>query len=253
MKATLLLQWQYLIYLLPLGVSALLLLLSTLRLGHRGGHGVRAHGGAVGHHGAAHAGAHALGKITHAGAHGVKIGGHTVKAQVGRVHVTRHGANKENVTLSTNLLLHITGADRAPWSMIAEAFCLVWGVCGYWANQYTVSALAEPTWKQMLPSLGIALGGGIIGARIGAEIIARVMPPDESQDVSQEGLYGLTGEVAFPVSETGGRIRIYDPHGSLHDETCRIAAGHAPIPKGRSAIVMDRDAQGNLIVEEISG
>ena len=79
-----------------------------------------------------------------------------------------------------------------------------------------------------------------------------MIPPEESLDVSREELYGLTGEVAFPVSETAGRIRIYDPHGSLHDETCRIATGHTPIAKGRFAMVLDRDTQGNLIVEEVS-
>ncbi len=170
---------------------------------------------------------------------------------MGKVEVSRYGANKENITISTNLLLHITGADRAPAMMLIEAFCVAWGVCGYWANELTVHA-TSPTLRQMLPSLVIALACGIIGARIAAEVIARVMPQDESQDVSRDGLFGMTGKVVFPVSATSGRIHIYDEHGTLHDEMCRLASEHEAIVKGRTAMVVDVDTQGRLLVEEVA-
>ncbi len=181
---------------------------------------------------------------------GGRAGGATVRARVGRVEVTRHGPNRENMTLSTHFVLQITGADRAPLAMILELFALVWGVCGYWANEVTLHT-AHPTLHEMLPSLGIAMGGGIIGARIGAEIIARIMPQDESQDVSRESLFGLTGKIAFPATETAGRIQIYDEHGTLHDEMCRAAPGHETIARGRTALVVDMDAAGRLLVEEV--
>jgi hypothetical protein len=253
MDAAKLLQWQYLIYLLPGGISALLLLLSSLRLGHRGGHGGHSgHGAHSGGHAAAH-GSQTGG--SHGGAHirTAHAGGPKVQARLGKVEVSRHGPNRENVTVSTNLLVYIMGADRAPVAMLLEAFCLVWGLCGYWANEFTVHA-AHPTLAQMLPSAGIALGGGVIGARVAAEILARVMPQDESQDVSRDGLFGLTGEIVFPVSATSGRIHIYDEHGTLHDEMCRLAYGEPvveAIVKGRTALVVDIDPQGHLLVEEI--
>lgn len=127
---------------------------------------------------------------------------------------------------------------------------MVWGLCGYWANQIVVQS-ANPTPAQMLPSLGIALGGGLIGARVAAEVISRMMPPDESQDVSHGGLFGMTGEVAFPVSETGGRILVYDEHGTLHDETCRVTPGTPAIGRGRRVMVVDMDNEGKLLVEEV--
>ena len=259
-----LLQWQYLIYLLPGGVSALLLLLSSLRLGHKGGHG--SHGGQGGAHvttHVAHSGGHAAAHTAHGGGSHSSSGGahlrtaHTggpkVQARLGKVEVSRHGPNRENVTVSTNVLVHILGADRAPVAMLLEAFCLVWGLCGYWATEFTVHA-AHPTFAQVLPSVGIALGGGVIGARIAAEVLARVMPQDESQDVSRDGLFGMTGKVVFPVSATGGRIHIYDEHGTLHDEMCRLAHGEPAVEaivKGRTALVIDIDPQGRLLVEEV--
>ena len=161
MDATKLLQWQYLIYFLPGGISALLLL-SSLRLGHHGGHhgssahsghgGSTGHGSQTGH--SAHAGhtstvspptSHAVG--SHAPAS--HPGGPRVQARLGKVEVSRHGPNKENVTVSTNLFLQITGADRAPLVMLLEAFGLVWGLCGYWANEFTIH-VAHPSASQML-------------------------------------------------------------------------------------------------------
>ena len=128
---------------------------------------------------------------------------------------------------------------------------LAWGLCGYWGNRLLLHSNA-PTPGKMLPSLLAALVGGLVGARIAAEIFGRMMPEDESLAVSRDGLYGLTSKVAYPVSETGGRIHIYDTYGTLHDETCRVAAGYPTIERGRRVIVLDRDLDGRLIVEETS-
>ena len=66
MNTAILLQWHYLIFLLPFGAAALLMLLSGLSIGHHGvGHGVHAHGVGASGHGHAAGGAHG-----HAGANG---------------------------------------------------------------------------------------------------------------------------------------------------------------------------------------
>ena len=250
MNAKELLQWHYLIFLLPFGIAAVLLLLSALRFGHKGG----AHG-SHGSHG--HAGGHGGGLHRHgSAAHGPK------SSAAAKSHTGQKSANAQkakniqekpapHVSITNHFVWNFTGLNRAPLMMVAEAFFLTWGLCGYWANHLLLHSAEPPTPGKLLPSLLIALVGGLVGARVGAEIIGRMMPEDESLSVSREGLYGLTGKVAYPVSETGGRIHIYDEHGTLHDETCRVAAGHAPIGKGRRVLILDRDAQGQLIVEEI--
>ena len=134
--------------------------------------------------------------------------------------------------------------------MILEAFCIAWGLCGFWANAFLLRA-PTPSLLQVLPSLGIALVGGTAGSRLAAELLSRVLPQEESCAVSQQELFGLTGAIAFPVSEEAGRIHIYDSFGTLHDEACRVSPGHPPIEKGHRAIVVDMDTQGRLIVEEI--
>lgn len=255
MNAKELLQWHYLIFLLPAGIAAVLLLLSTMRFGHKGG-SHSAHGHAGGHsHGAGHSGG--LHRQTGA-AHGPR-GSAATKAPSGhKAESTQSNAQKSRdaqekaapqVSITTNFIWNLTGLKRAPLTMVVEAFLLAWGLCGYWANHLLLHSVA-PAPEKMLPSLLVALAGGLIGARIAAEVIGRMIPEDESLSVSRNGLFGLTGKVAYPVSETGGRIHIYDEFGTLHDETCRVVAGHPPIVKGRRVLVMDRDSRGQLIVEE---
>jgi len=255
-EATILLQWHYLIFLLPLGMALLLLLLSSLRLGHHSGHGAHAvtHGHAAVHGHAAPHGTHATGAPagpSHAhGAAGAHAQPHGAAARPGgHSHPTANGT-KENLLTPAGLLLGLLGFGRAPAPMVLEAFCIAWGQCGFWANEFLLRT-PTPSLLQMLPSLGIALAGGIVGSRLAAELLSRVLPKEESCAVSQQELFGLTGSVAFPISEEGGRIHIYDSFGTLHDEVCRVSPGHPPIEKGHRAIVVDMDTQGRLIVEEI--
>jgi membrane protein implicated in regulation of membrane protease activity len=262
MDTTTFLQWQYLIFVLPAGIAALLLLLSSLHLGHHTGHGLRMHGHAPVHGGHAVAGGHApaapaahghgIARAPHTGhSHSA---GHTARSEAEHSQSriakdgTRQKTDRPNVSVTTNFVLHLTGADRAPLVMLLEVFCLVWGIGGYLAN-LTLLHTANPS--QILPSLAVALCAGLIGARFGAEILARIMPKEESLDVSRDGLFGLTGNVAFPISATTGRIHIYDRFGTLHDETCRVSQDHPGIAKGRRAMVIDVDQLGTLIVEEV--
>ncbi len=250
MNASELLGWQYLIFLLPMAISALLLLLSSLKLGHRGGHGGHGHAGhAHGGHAssAGHRGHEAIRAPAHSPAHAPpshhsSASGHKTKAA--------EAQERPNVTINNHFVWNLTGSRNAPLPMVLEAFFLVWGLCGYWANRMWIHGEGLPPAK-ILPSVAAALVGGLIGARLAAEVLGRMMPEDESLVVSREGLYGLIGKVAFPVSETSGRIHVYDSFGTLHDEMCRVEAGRPTISRGGRAMVVDRDTGGRLIVEAV--
>jgi len=252
MTATLLLQWHYLVFLLPLGVAILLLVLSTLRLGaHRAG-------GHSGHHAHAVGFRHAAGSgHNHGhGATGHRYAGGSAKAAHGRASHARHSDGKgdgdrgEGVSLM-GLLLTVIGVGRAPLPIVLQMFFLFWGVVGILANQILLPNVTNPMLSQALPSLGAAFWLGLIGARVGAEIFGNVMPQEETSVISREALFGMTGKVVFPVTETAGRVHIYDDNQTLHDEPCHIPVGHSPIAKGRPVLVADRDEKGVLIVEEL--
>jgi membrane protein implicated in regulation of membrane protease activity len=249
LNATMLLQWHYLIFLLPMGIAALLLLLSSLRLGHHGGHGGHhVHGPALRGHTPTHAAPHA-GTGGHS-AHAHASTGHAADPKSAGSSARQGKDTRPNVTVTNHLVLNLTGANRAPLAMILEAFLLIWGVVGLWAHQLMAHA-EQPSPRQILLLVSIALVGGVVGARVAASVIGRFMPQDETLIVSRNELIGLTGTIVFAASQTSGRIHVYDTFGTLHDEMCRVAPGHLTIEKGRTAMVLDMDTKGNLLVEEL--
>lgn len=258
MNASVLLQWHYLIFLLPLGVAAFLLLLSGLRLGGHRGHygGMRRAGGHGTQRGHGHSGA---------GRHSA-TGRHSVAGQAkGAGHKAAHGGAKAAHTktaggktddkndvvtaLPFNFMQTLFGVGRAPLPIVLQLMALFWSVAGIEANKHFLADTLHPTLAQMGTPLAIAFWSALIGSRIGAELFGRFMPFEASAVVSREELYGLTGRVVFPVTETGGRIHLYDDNQTLHDERCRIAAGKFPLEKGETARIIDRASDGTLIVE----
>jgi hypothetical protein len=240
MNAALLLQWHYLIFLLPFGVAILLLLLSTMRVG--------------GHHARAHGGGHSHG---HGG--GPNVGG-GMRAHGHGHHAVRHGharsgarGSRHSETNPLSVLFGALGFTKAPLPVVLSSFFLVWGFSGYWANRVLLPHTTNPTLGRVLPSLAIALLGAIVGGRVAAELIARLLPPEETSVVSRDALFGLKGRVAFPVTDTSGRIHVYDEFGTLHDESCRVAPDQPPIARGQTALIVDRDEKGRLLVEALDG
>ena len=237
-----LLHWSYLIFLTPAAIAGLMLLLSALQshghdVGHvHVGHVHIGHGGASGH---GHSGSDS---------HSASQNHHGDTAQ-------NHSSTEPGVTRGyaspAAILTALSGVGKVPLPMVLETFCMVWGISGCIANQALLPNIPNPNIAQVAPSIWIALACGLVGGRLATEAISLILPKDLSQAVSKDSLYGLTGKVAFKISATGGRALIYDAHGTLHDETCRVAQGQLPIEKERSIIVVDRDSQGNLVVEEI--
>jgi membrane protein implicated in regulation of membrane protease activity len=146
-------------------------------------------------------------------------------------------------------ILGLFGARKAPLPLVLEAGLLGWGVFGFCANMF-FQVGASPSALLAMPAIAVAAVGGFATMHIAGATFARFMPEDESSALSRNSLFGIAGEVVYPVSETGGRIHVYDPYGTMHDESCRVAAGQQTIERGRRAMVVDIDAKGTLIVEE---
>lgn len=246
------LHWYYLIYWLPGAFAVLVLLMSGLG-GHQGGHGHAAHGGLHlhGHHGGVHT-AHA-GEV-HAGHAGGAHGGH---AHAG-AHPAAHGhgshAGHHGSHPSPSIgrqLLGFFGLGRAPITIVASSLLLGWGLCGLGATELLRPILHYPA-LFVLPSLAVASAGGLVSAKLFGELAARLMPQDESYAISREGFLGLTGKVVYPVSETAGRVHIFDRFRTLHVASARVLPGQPPLAKGTEVIVASLDPdRGTLIVEPL--
>jgi len=208
-------QWFYLLYLLPGGTALALLLLSAVGGGmHRGHHGGIRHG-AVNNH-----------------------------------SVVRHGGAKHQASVSKAPGLGAWfGLGRVPGPLVWGSALLGWGVFGFWGTQFWQGVLHLPG-LFVLPALGTALVGAIVTEKGTVEVVARLLPGDESFAVSAVDLCGLTGTVVFPVDALRGRVHVYDVHGSLHDVSARTAPGRESIARGQSVLVADYDAaRDQLIVE----
>ncbi|HLI47336.1 MAG TPA: hypothetical protein VKV18_01415 [Chthonomonas sp.] len=269
-----LLQWQTLVFLLPFSISALLLLLASLRLGHHGGHHAGGHamfghahdvGTAVGHHAAgpgvgSHTISHqetaspiaptGIGHQHHGALMGIKhLHWPHLQAHPSSHHGPGQGRSQETAVLVSPLLLRVTGFGSASPLILFELFCLMWGLLGLWARYYLVP-IENPSLSQMVLPLLVAFLGGLLGMRLGVALLVRLIPKEESLDVSRNHLLGLTGTIAFTATETQGRIQVYDAYGTLHDERCRVARAGEVIPKGRTALITDIAPDGCLLVEE---
>ncbi len=244
-----LLSWQNLVFLLPFGASIFLLLLSSFRLG--GGHR-HAGGGFKGHAGGGH------GRHHHSGG----VGKGHAKTAAGKAHGKpgakhNNGSSKNHVT-PLGFVIALVGANRAPLPLLAQIFCLAWGVGGLAAGRLLPGGEPSGAGESSLRFLFCLLAAfafGFVAARLGAELLARFMPQESTSVVSRDALYGLTGKVIFPVTASAGRVRVYDEWNTLHDESCRRAGANsdddaAPIAKGRTVRIVDRDAKGCLLVEE---
>ncbi len=236
MTGSIYLQWHYLAFIAPMAASATLLILSGMRTGkhrshQRGGHMARSAGSARSVRHASPPAKHAVRTTS-----GAKRNGTTPEA------ANTHGVSE--------FFFAVTGFNRLSPLLLAQMFLLYGGLAGFWANRLLLPNIDTPTLAQWLPCLGIAIGVGTLGARLSGELIARLMPQDASSVTRSDGLIGLTGKVVFPITQTSGRIHVYDTFGTLHDQTCRLAPGQAPIDRGGFAFISDRDPSGHFLVEE---
>jgi hypothetical protein len=288
-------QWYYLIYLLPLGFSFFMIAAAALgsahRSGHAGppGHGLHGHQGSAIAHGSGHAAAHAphspLAHSHHSSlAHGHDAGsaghaarsdhGHSISHVIGgghgapshaahaaaHAHPASHRADDSasgdapSEESGSNRLLSFFGVGRVPIMLLAQGFGLSWGAAGFYATRMLSSGGASP--DSFVPyAAGIAAACGILGVKTIGEVGSRFMPAEETYATGREDLIGSVGVAVFPVSQTMGRIHVYDTFGTLHDESARLIPGDAdaePIAKGESVLLVLFDEEGGFFYVERS-
>ena len=232
-------EWQTLIFLIPLCVASLLLILYAIRP-HHSGHSMPTN-------------SHHMISTSHTTqSHGHLFNGHHASrisnTSKSSAELKQEGSNtkvSDRVTYSASLS-RILCLDKIPVLVLFESFCVAWGAGGLLANEYLT-----PHDKHVPIFFSIITGflTGTAGALVSAQILSRILPEDETLAVNRDNLYGSTGEVAYTVTGQSGRILIYDEHGTLHDELCRLAPGHEPIKKGKRARITDIEPGGIFIVE----
>jgi membrane protein implicated in regulation of membrane protease activity len=150
-----------------------------------------------------------------------------------------------------SLIAFTLGLHKAPLPFLLQTWLLLWGVVGLAANKIWMQG-GHPFGLAIVPSVLVAFFAASLGTRLTAEVTFKLLPQDETYDVSQDALFGLVGDVAYRVTESTGRILVYDDFGTLHDEHCRVKPGSQAIEKGESAMVVERDPTSGCLLVQIT-
>jgi membrane protein implicated in regulation of membrane protease activity len=149
-------------------------------------------------------------------------------------------------------MLGFFGMGRAPVPIVLGSLLIGWGLFGLAATDTLKPILRLPA-LFVPPSLAIAAAGALVTAKLFAELSARLLPRDETYALSREGLLGLTGRVVYPVTETTGRVHLYDQYHTLHVMSARVAPGAPSIDKGSEVIIASSGPANRYVMVEPLG
>lgn len=231
-----LLEWQYLIFLVPIGFGILYLLMMAVGLfGDGAGADTDADGGDVaaetdldadhdvdlGHDVALDHGHVDLGDLGHADvAH--PHGGHAG---------AEHGLYQPSLFAS---FIGFLGIGKVPLSILMMSYCFVWGGAGLAG----VTLLGIPrAWT----AVAIAAAAAVFITRHLAHGLARLIPSVETYHTPLATLVGLRGEVLYAVTNASGTVRVRDPQQNQRDVPCRVAPGAENIAAGSQVVLVRYD------------
>lgn len=208
-----LLEWQYLIFLMPLGLGVLYLLVLAI-------------GMPLGGEAEADVDAH------------VDLDVHTdvdvdvaadAAVDVGHADVGHHVDVGPLTAVATFL-----GVGRVPISIVVLSLAFVWGVAGLaGVSLYGPGAV----WM----AAGAAGVAAIVVTRYVAKLVGRLVPSVATYHTPSQALVGLRGMVVYQVTGDSGVVRLTDDRGTMRDVRCRVAEGQPPIPGDTKVILLRHD------------
>jgi hypothetical protein len=218
-----LLEWQNLIFALPMLAAILYILLMAVGFFWGGGadldagHDVHVDvghdaPGDVGHDASGGAGHHADGGR---GGHGLQV------SLLGRV-------------------FGLLGMGKVPLSILWLSVCLIWGAAGLVLNVWLGM-------EDMPKVILFAALAAVVGARAVAEGLAYLLPREETYHTPKAELVGQVGEVLYEVTRTSGTVRLCDPSGNLLDLDCRIQDG-AGLKAGTKVVLQEYEPSADVFI-----
>lgn len=210
------LDWQNLIFLIPIAFGLLMFLGSAFGLGH--GHDAdHGHDSDHGHDGGKEAGKEA-GK-------GSK-GANPLDATAAETH----GFSP------IGSFLDLLGVGRVPLTLVLAIAGLTFGGTGYAANIVIAGAGADTAWFAIvtIPAAFVSMTAltGVI-----ARGIDRLMPSTESYNVTKHHLVGQVGTLLLPSDATRGLAQVSDRQGNVYNVTCRTDG--AELKSGQEILVLE--------------
>jgi hypothetical protein len=234
-----LLEWQYLLFLAPIGLGALYLLVMAAGLVGEGGDADVDADADLGADVAADVDADA--DLGDAGDVGVDadtdadIGADldydadlAADHDAGLAHAA--GAEPGVFTAVATLL----GIGKVPLSLLLLTYLLVWGGAGL----ITLTLVGQ---QRVAIAIAVAAAAALLIPRQLAGVVARLVPAFETYAMPARGLLGLTGLVLYRVTADSGTVRVHEPGGTFRDVPGRTAEGVESIPADTPVVLLRYD------------
>jgi hypothetical protein len=215
------LEWQYLIFELPMLAAILYIVLMTVGFAWGGGGDLDA-----GHDVHIDVGHDVPGDA-----------GHDVAGAAGHDAESGHGSHGSHVSV-LGRVFGLLGVGKVPASILGLSICFLWGAAGLVLNVWLGV-------EDMLRVILLAALAAVIGARGVAEGLALLLPREESYHTPKAELVGQVGEVLYEVTTTSGTVRLLDPSGNLLDLDCRIQEG-AGLKAGTKVVLQEYEPTADV-------
>jgi hypothetical protein len=144
-------------------------------------------------------------------------------------------------------LLGFLGAGRVPFMVVWVSLFLCTGFAGIFINRvlYLLAGGYSGWW--FVPVQAVALGAGVIGARLGSKLLGRFVDVGGHGATKKHELTGRLGVVASAVcNDRFGEIRVKDARGNELLVHGRLLAGETPLVRSASVVLVDFDPDREL-------
>jgi hypothetical protein len=144
-------------------------------------------------------------------------------------------------------LVGFLGVGRVPFMVVWVSLFLCSGFAGIFLNRslFVLSHGYSGWW--FVPVQALALGVGVLGARLAARIAARFVDVGGHGATKKHELTGRLGVVASAVcNDRFGEIRVNDARGNELLVHGRLPAGDAPLSRSASVVLVDFDPDQEL-------
>ncbi len=222
------LAWWNLVFLIPLGLSTLLILMNAIGLGSDADTDVH-HEIDVGADADLEADVDADADLDH-------------DADMDHDADTDHSGEHPD---SGRGFVEFLGGGRIPVTLIFQIFFLSWGISGWILNVLLRPILQQP-WLFIWISMAGALIISALITRTTGKLIWRYAPLSETYATHREELIGRDGEAIYAITQQSGMAQIYDERGSLHRIYCRVEPGAREIPGGGRVLIIHYDHEEDV-------
>ncbi len=220
MSLSMLLEWQNLIFLLPMAFSLLLLGASMLGGDH--------------HHGGDH-----------------DADGHFIGHADGYGTAGDHDGSDASVL---SRMLDALGVGRVPVSILVFTWCMLFGFTGLMLQHYLLDELLPSrALNAVVSAVAAFIVSGVLTSLL-ARVIGRVMPRLESYGERKQDFINREAEVRYTITARSGTVTLTDKYGNLQQlqvhlhQSCTDA-----IPPDTKVILLSYDAAADTFLAVPSG